>query len=126
MASVGDMSGSRISQYLLLMAVVLMACPVPARPVCELSVHHEDDPCHTRNDSPLSLTASAAEDTPLTDDCCTAGCLDCSLPCCTGIAKIMTSTPKLGTSDCKRVQLLSFSSSISLGDPEPIFHPPRS
>jgi hypothetical protein len=99
---------------------------VPAQPICDLAVHPDDDDCHTRNGLAELLTGAEPEGGHGSNDCCDAGCHDCGLPCCIGIAMILASAPSVGAGACLRVQSLPFGSNLSWVDPDPFYRPPRS
>jgi len=109
----------------LLLGIAAMTCPVLAQPSCEMVVHQDDDGCHTQGGGALPHTESAADDVSAQNDCCAAGCLDCGLPCCTGVAMVLSVTPAVDSFACLRVQLLPGIDDLPSVDPDPIYHPPR-
>lgn len=119
------MPGKRRNHLLLLLAAALMTYPLLAQPVCDLAVHRDADSCHTRNGATDPAPGAETEDQRSTDDCCTTGCLDCGLPCCTGIATVLTSPPAVNLGDRVQTQFVTQEEIFASTDPDPIDHPPR-
>jgi hypothetical protein len=110
---------------LLVLAVALMAGPVPANAICEATGHWDNDPCHTGNDPTSPSTATETGAASADNDCCATGCLYCYLPCCTGTATVLTSALVFSSSGCMQTQPLASGCDLYSVDPDPIYHPPR-
>ena len=60
------------------------------------------------------------------DDCCEAGCHECSLPCCAGSAVILANSQTLDAILAADGCLAANAIDIAWVDADPLYHPPRS
>lgn len=117
---------TRIVPYLLVAAVALLLYPSLGEAACAVALHPDSGRCHTGADQDAG-TAGAAESTaPATADCCTTGCQDCGLPCCTGLTVVVSDAPAVAAAVCAFGPPERPRAKFASIDPDPLDHPPRS
>jgi hypothetical protein len=119
------MSGSRKIPFLLLLAVMLLSGGMPVQPVCEMTVHAEHGPCHDESPPAGRLEVSKDAEGTSHEECCAAGCQDCTLPCCARTAMIPAQPPFMSGTGAVAIRHLPASDGFPLVDYAPLGRPPR-
>jgi hypothetical protein len=105
------------------MGLTLLSAPLDA--VCDLAPHSDVNSCATLPADTCDGSACGEEPDQGDDNCCETGCLNCSLPCCSGTAMISTVAQVQDAALNADGRLAATATDGTWVDVDPLFHPPR-
>jgi len=120
------MNSSTEKALILIMAMCLALLPAYSDVVYDVDPLSDVDPCGTFPEDICEGSACSGEPDHGDDNCCEAGCQNCSLPCCSGTSMIATVSQGLDSALTANGSLAADASEMTWVDADPPFRPPRS
>jgi hypothetical protein len=107
--------------FILLVVITLAMVSVPTEAQIDVGDQAGDDTCCAHDGG----SSTHANSVPVDEDCCSSGCKDCFLPCCSGLLSSRVFSEILDPIQVPTGSVTTYCDDSSLYHPKEIYHPPR-